>query len=317
MLDVDLLMSFQYSLPLTTTPLSDLAEMLGREYEEVERKLAEYRLGGVVKRYGVNLNYRAFSEVRQAALVGLKVDESQIRDAAEIINRFDEVKVKHNFLRDSEFSIWFTIKGRDVEEIRSTVERIAITCGAEDMVLLPTKRVYKMDVKYDLRKGVSWSERGVEAEEVAKVSDVGLNEDFVRSLESLDFERRPFLKFREFGYGEEEVVSIVEELIAKGIGRDFSGVLRESGIGFRENGMTVVKINGDAERVALKLHKSFPQITHLVERHVCEKWNYPLYYMVHATRREPIEEIRMAVLEFDEVAEAKTIYSRRNLREKV
>ncbi len=78
-----------------------------------------------------------------------------------------------------------------------------------------------MDVKYDLYRGVSWSERGLEPESVPLVRDLGLDEDFVRALESLDMVERPFAKFN---CSEEEVVDIVEELMRKGVGRDFSGV---------------------------------------------------------------------------------------------
>jgi DNA-binding Lrp family transcriptional regulator len=312
-LDVDLLMELQYNLPLTATPLHDLAENIGRKPGEVKEAVRGYIASGVVKRYGLNLNYRAFSQVRKAALVGVRAEN--VSEVADKINRFDEVTVKHNFLRNDRYNVWFTIKGIDVEEIEKTVDRIMAECGVGDYVILPTRRVYKMDVKYDLRKGVSWSNRGLEPKDVPLVKELGLDEPFVRLLESLEVADRPFLKFREWGYGEEETISIIEELMAKGVGRDFSGVLRESRIGFKENGMTVLRIEGSPEHVALKLLERFPQITHLIERIVSEKWNYPVYFMVHATTKDPIEMIRNKVVEMDEVVEARTIYSKRNLRE--
>jgi DNA-binding Lrp family transcriptional regulator len=326
-LDVELLMEFQYNLPLTTTPIDHLADLLRRSEEDVLNKLKEYLAKGVVKRYGLNLNYRAFSGVKQAALVGFKV--ADIEHASRVINRFDEVRVKHNFLREGEFSVWFTIKAENIIEIEKLVGEMARECRAEEYVVLPTKRVYKMDVKYDLKRGVSWSKRGIEPGYIPMVKDLGFEEDFVRSLESLDLIKRPFSKFKKHGYGEEEVVSIIEELMKNGVGRDFSGVLRESRIGFRENGMTVLRLKGACwkteedkkkaeritEKVALKLHRQFPEITHLVERIANEKWDYPLYFMVHATTRHPIERIRKSVLQIEEVADAKTIYSKRNLRE--
>ncbi len=312
-LDIDLLMELQYSLPLSTTPLADLAENLGRSYDEVEKTLRLYVQKGIIKRYGVNLNYRAFSGIKQAALVGFKAHD--VEKVARRINEFDEITVKHNFLRDAEYDVWFTIKARSVEEIEKTVARIAYEVGVTDYVILPTKRVYKMDVKYDLRRGISWSTRGMEPESVAMISELGLDESFVRSLESLEVVRRPFARYANLGYGEEEVVSIIEELLDRNVGRDFSGVLRESKIGFKENGMTVLRIRGEAEKIAKELIEKFPQITHLIERVACENWNYPLYFMVHATNREPIEKIRDEVLKIEGVEEARVVYSTRNLRE--
>lgn len=312
MLDIDLLMEIQYNLPLTTSPLLDLAENLGRRADEVIRSIRKYKSEGVIKRYGLNLNYKAFPDVRYAALVGVKADNVEV--IARKINEFDEVKVKHNFLRNDKFNVWFTIKGKSPSEIEKTVRNIMEKCEIEEYVLLHTKRVYKMDVKYDLNRGVSWSLRRLEPESVPLVREIGLDEKFVRQLEELDITARPFIKFND--YQEEEVVSIIEELMSKGIGRDFSGVLRESKIGFKENGMTVLKVEGGkVEKVALTLIEKFPQITHLVERTVAREWKYPLYFMVHATRKEPIDRIRKEVLKLDEVVEAKTVYSKRNLRE--
>ncbi len=93
----------------------------------------------------------------------------------------------------------------------------------------------------------------LEPESVPLVRDLGLDEDFVRALESLDMVERPFAKFN---CSEEEVVDIVEELMRKGVGRDFSGVLRERKVGFKENGMTVLRLSTKPEKVAMKLLKN-------------------------------------------------------------
>ncbi len=302
-LDFELLMAFQYSLPLTTTPLQDLAERLGRDYEEVEKKLREYKSRGILKRYGANMNYRAFPNFKQSSLVGFKIDVEK----AKKINELGE-RVKHNFLRDAEFNVWFTLKGKDVEEIMRIVEKMAEDVEAQDYVVLPTKRVYKMDVKYDLYKGVSWS-YGVEPEKVVPISELGLSEE-IKKLESLPISRKPFL---ELGIKEEEAVDLISELIKKGVARDFSGVLSERGIGFKFNGMNVLKTE-NAERVARKLLKNYPQITHLIERVANEKWDYPLYFMVHAVEKRMIEEIANEVRKIDDVKDLRTVYSKENLK---
>ncbi|MEM4566470.1 MAG: Lrp/AsnC family transcriptional regulator [Archaeoglobaceae archaeon] len=302
-LDFELLMAFQYSLPLTTTPLQDLAEKIGRDYEEVERKLREYKTNGILKRYGANMNYRAFPNFKQSSLVGFKIDAEK----AKKINELGE-RVKHNFLRDAEFNVWFTLKGRDVKEIMETVERMAKELEVQEYVILPTKKVYKMDVKYDLYKGVSWS-YGVEPERVVSISELGLGED-IKKLENLPISRRPFL---ELGLGEEEAIDLIRELMRKGVVRDFSGVLSERGIGFRFNGMNVLRVN-DSEKVAKELLKNYPQITHLIERVTNERWNYPLYFMVHAVEKRTIEVIAESVRKIEGVRDLKIVYSKENLK---
>jgi len=301
-MDSELLMAIQYDLPLSSTPLVDLAERLGRRYEDAERKLREYRAEGVLKRYGANLNYRAFPNHRQSSLVGFKVEEG----SAKKINELGE-RVKHNYLRDAEFNVWFTLKGRDISEIEGIVLKLAKELGVREYVILPTKKVYKMDVKYDLYRGVSWS-YGSEPEKVYTIEELGLGEE-VKRLESLPIVRRPF---QELGMGEEEAVSLIEELKKKGVVRDFSGVLSESKIGFNFNGMNVISTE-QPDRLARRLLE-FRQITHLIERIPSDRWNYPIYFMVHAAQRETIESLGQQIAGLEMVKDLRIIYSRANLK---
>lgn len=301
-MDSELLMAIQYNLPLSTKPLVDLAEKLGKAYEDVEKKLKEYVSIGIVKRYGANLNYRAFPNYKQSSLIGFKLKESE----AKRINELGE-RVKHNYIRDGDFNVWFTLKGSNISEIEEIVLKLASELKVEDYVILPTKRVYKMDVKYDLYKGISWS-HGVEPENVAKITELGLGEE-IKKIEALPVSKRPFY---ELGMNEEETVSLIEELIKKGVVRDFSGILNESKIGFKFNGMNVVA-TAHPERLAKKL-LGFNQITHLIERIPSHKWNYPIYFMIHAVEREKIENLKNEIAKLEEVEKIRVFYSKANLK---
>jgi len=306
--DVKLLMAIQYRLPLCEQPLAELAEREGLSEEFVLKKVKKLRKEGVIKRYGANLNYRAFSSEHKAALVGAAVEESRIKEVARIINATNP---KHNYWREYEhYSVWFTVKAGSEEELFRKTEELMQKCGVNNYIVLPTKRVYKMDVKYDLKRGISWSEKGLEAFDVPNVEELGLEVPVLRKLESLDVCKRPFSKLA--GYTESELVDLIAELIEKGVVRDFSGVLKERKIGFSENGMTLVKAD-NPRKLALRLVK-IPQITHLVEREVPHKWQYPLYFMVHATNRSLIEKVREELKKYG-VEEARILYSRADLKE--
>ncbi len=305
---VRLLMALQYELPLTTTPLSDLAEMTGLNEEFVFKRVREFYEDGTVKRYGANLNYRAFSREQRAALIAAKVEESRIEEVARIINSY---RPKHNYWRDAEYNVWFTLKAEDFEAVERLAREVIEKCRIKEYVVLPTKRVYKMDVKYDLLKGISWSEKSEEKFDVPKVEELGLDKVMLRKLERLEVVDRPFLRFKEYGYSEEEVVDLISELIELGVVRDFSGVLKERKVGFCENGMNVIR-TGEPEKLAKKLAKR-PEITHLVERVVPEEWPYPIYFMVHAVTRDLIENVKSEVSEMSEVEEIRVLYSVKDL----
>ena len=312
MIDKTILMKIQYELPLTETPFLDLADEIGIDPKDLMDRLREFKNEGIIKRIGANLNYKAFGKIGKAVLVAFACDDK----VAEIVNEIPNLK--HNYLRDHpRYKVWFTFKGRDVEELRRIVEEVARKSGVSDYLFLPSKRVYKMDVKYDLFKGISWSEKGLEREDIPKVEDLGIDANMLFELERrLPIAERPFKPIADkYGYTENEIVDLLKELIDKGVVRDFSGVLRERKIGFTENGMNLVKVE-DAESLALKLVEEFPQITHLVEREVPEEWPYPLYFMVHADSREKIERVRREIEERYGV-EILTLYSIRNLNPKL
>lgn len=318
-LEKTILMSVQYELPLTEQPFVDLADNIGLNAKDVMAKLREFKQKGVIKRIGPNLNYKAFRRIGKAALVAFACRDDEVPKIAKIINESID-SLKHNFLRDHErYKVWFTFKGKDKEELLKKVEELARKCGIEDYLFLPSKRVYKMDVKYDLFKGISWSEKGLEKDDVPKVEDLGIPAKMLFELEKkLPIEERPFKEIAErYGYMESELVDLIAELIEKGVVRDFSGVLRESKIGFEENGMNMIQIEPEeAEKLALKLVKDFPHITHLVEREVPKRWKFPIYFMVHADSRDKIEAVRKEVEQRYGV-KILTLYSIRNLNPKL
>lgn len=313
-----LLMAVQYDLPLTETPFLDLAERIGEDPRKVIEELRELKARGVIKRIGANLNYKAFGRIKKAVLVAFACEN--VSEVAKVINEsIDPISLKHNYLRDHpKYRVWFTFKGRDVEELRRKVKEIAEACGVVDYLFLPSKRVYKMDVKYDLFRGISWSPKGLEREKVPNVEEMGLNPKMLFELErNLGIEERPFKRIAErYGYGEAELVDLLKELIDKGVVRDFSGVLRERTIGFVENGMNLVGSVDNVKEMAKRLVKEFPEITHLVERETSENWPYPLYFVVHADSREKIENVRRRVEERFGVP-VMTLYSVKNLNPKL
>ncbi|MBO8181540.1 MAG: Lrp/AsnC family transcriptional regulator [Archaeoglobus sp.] len=307
-----LLMALQYNFPLSEEPYFDLADLTGLKIDFIFEKTREFLEKGVIKRIGAQLNYKAFKEIGFAALIGARVGEEDLERVVRIINSYNP---KHNFLRDNAYNVWFTIKAESPDDLKKLAGEIAEKCGIADYVFLPSKRVYKMDVKYDLFKGVSYSEAGLESLRVPKAEEVGIAPKLLIELErNFKVEKRPFKAVAEkYNLEEGELISLVEELTELRVIRGFYGVLNERKIGFKENAMNMVEAKKPS-KIALKLLKLFPEITHLIERETDGSWRFPLYFMVHATRREPIEEIREEVRLIPGVRAVKTLYSLADLK---
>jgi len=312
-LDKELLMKAQYEMPVTETPFSDLAEKLGKNEDYVIEKLGEYIKLGIVKKIGPQLNYRAFKAISHAALVGAEVKE--IDRAVEIINA--EKSVKHNFLREHEiYNIWFTIKAPDREKLFEKINGLMEKCGVQNYVVLPSVKVYKMDVKYDLYNGVSFSMRTEIEKDVPSVDELGIDGKMLRDIEkNFRVEERPFRRFYEkYGYSEQELADLILELIKKRVVRDFYAVLNGHNAGFKENGMNLVRTD-KPEKVAEILIKKIPEITHLVQREVPENWDYPIYFMVHAVNRDIIEKTAERALDIDDVENIRILYSLKSFKD--
>ncbi len=316
-----LLMALQYNFPLSEEPYFDLSDITGLKIDYVLKKTKDFLERGVVKRVGAQLNYKAFREIGFAALVGASLVDTVDSDAklSRIVRIINSYNPKHNYLRDDErYNIWFTVKEESPEKLEMLVKEIMEKCSIDDYVYLPSKRVYKMDVKYDLFRGISYSEAGIENSFIPKVEEVGIDARLLLDLER-DFkvETRPFKRIaQKYGLGEGELISLIEELIELRIIRGFYAVLKERKIGFSENAMNMVETE-KTKKVALRLLKNFPEITHLVERETDVKWKYPLYFMIHASGRESIEEIRERASKIPGVKSVKTLYSLKDLKESI
>ncbi len=313
-MDRELLMKAQYEMPITETPFKDLAEKLDRPVEHVIEKLKEYLQTGVVKKVGPQLNYRAFRAISHAALVG-----AEVRDNLEIVVRRINAErgVKHNFLREHDvYNIWFTIKAPSRGELFERTRALMEECGVENYVVLPSVRVYKMDVKYDLYRGVSYSTRIESEKEVPGVEELGVSAEMLREMErNFPVEERPFRNFAEkYGYSEGELADLIAELVEKRVVRDFYAVLNGHRAGFKENGMNLIRTERP-EEVARQLLKNIPEITHLVQREVPENWNYPVYFMIHAVDRETIEGIADRARELKWVEELRVLYSLKSFKD--
>lgn len=315
-LETELLMKLQYEFPLSPTPFWELGRAIGLSEDETIHKVRNYLEKGIVVRMGLQMNYRSLDE-STAALVALKIKRDDVDKVAEAIN--STRGVKHNYLRNcEEFNVWFTVKARSHEELDKKITPIIKSSYVEDWVILPTKRVYKLNVKYDLHRGISWSQPAVWPEHVPSIKELELNLRLLTDLErGFKPRRKPFkLIADKHGLSEEELTSLVNKLVELGVAEGFGAVLSPEKVGFVENAMVVLKVaSGQVDVVCSKLVKSFPQITHCIERRVSLKWDYPAYVMLHAKKRAKILEVVEAIRRVSGVSEARPIFSLVNLRE--
>jgi DNA-binding Lrp family transcriptional regulator len=302
--DVDLLMEAQYNFPLVERPYKALGERLGVDEGWVIERLRELVKVGVLKRIGAILNYRSRGLV--AALVGMAVPEDIIEEVAAEVNK--DPYVSHNFQRDYKpYNLWFVTKANSREELEAKVAAIAKRYGL-DYVVLYSLRSYKVDVRFDLRRGVSWTKGELLPENPPPLSSLGVPMTFFSKVKSLPLTPEPFKEAAEvLGVSVGEALAKIRELIKLGVLRDLHATLDGEAVGFKENAMVVLR--EPVCEAAARLNIT----THVVLRNtVPGKWEYPCYFMVHGVSRQILEDYIKDAIKRLGVSEYRMLYSVRD-----
>lgn len=145
-LDRRLLEIVQEEFPLKARPFLALGEVLGVGEDEVIRRAERLQDLGIIRRIGPILDMRRLGS--SGVLVALPVSDEMMEEVAEIVNRYHEIS--HNYLRpnDTRFNMWFTISASEAR-IGEILSEIKEKTGLDQLVL-PTNRIFKIGVRFDI-----------------------------------------------------------------------------------------------------------------------------------------------------------------------
>ncbi len=145
-LDRRILNRLQEDIPFKRRPWKAVAVELGIKEEELLKKIAFFKKTGVIRRISAVFSPRKINF--QSTLVGAKVSPDSIEDAVKKINGYPEVT--HNYRREDEYNIWFTLVARNRKRIDHILRRIKKIKGIERLSEFPTVKLFKISVKFPL-----------------------------------------------------------------------------------------------------------------------------------------------------------------------
>ncbi|MBI5183955.1 MAG: Lrp/AsnC family transcriptional regulator [Nitrospinae bacterium] len=146
-LDKKILNSIQSWFPIEEKPFLIIGNELGIGEEEALMRVRRLKEEGIIRRIGASFNSRRLGF--DSTLITMKVPEERIEEVVLLINGYKEVT--HNYLRDNEYNIWFTLIAHSGERIKEIIEEIASKSGISDIRNLPTKRFFKVNVDLNFR----------------------------------------------------------------------------------------------------------------------------------------------------------------------
>jgi siroheme decarboxylase len=311
-LDKRLLNLLQGSFPIATRPYAAVAELAGVPEEEVLNRTARLLDERIIREVTPIFDTRVLGY--SSMLVAAKVDPENPWRAAKAIN--SHPGVSHNYLRDHDFNIWFTIATEPGSPLGldGTLEVLQRLTGAESVRQLPTLRLFKIRMDLEMEKGTDALAAAAEAVDHREPEAIELSELDVAVIRAtqgpMEVVPEPFAAAAaELGVGQDELLAHLESMRERRALRRVAAILFHRRAGFSANGMGVW---GVPEERILELGPrmaSFRGISHCYQRPTYPDWPYSVFTMAHGRSKEECDAILDSIAEDTGIEERRTLYS--------
>ena len=145
-IDRKILGTIQSDFPLSRRPYGDLSGRLGLPEEDIFGRVERLRKEGIIRRIGGSFDPRCLGFT--TTLCAARVPDNRITLFVEEVNKYPGVT--HNYLREHEYNIWFTLMATDREEVDRLIGEIMQSTGVREVIDLPATRTFKILVDFEL-----------------------------------------------------------------------------------------------------------------------------------------------------------------------
>jgi DNA-binding Lrp family transcriptional regulator len=147
--DRKLLELLQEGFPIVAQPWKEISGKLCLSENDLITRLKQFHENGIIHKIGPILDGRKIG-LAAATLVAIKVPKNKIDFVVRIVNEYNSVS--HNYEREHEYNIWFTIAASNTEQLTCILEEIKQKIGIkqDDILNLPTTNRFKINVRLQL-----------------------------------------------------------------------------------------------------------------------------------------------------------------------
>ena len=311
-LDRKLLNLLQGSFLITPRPFAHVAELAGVPEEEVLVRTARLLEERIIREITPIFDTRVLGY--SSMLVAAKVDPENPWRAAKIIN--SHPGVSHNYLRDHDFNLWFTIATEPGSRLGldGTLDVLQRLTGAESVRQLPTLRLFKIRMDLEMEKGTETLAAAAEAVDHREPEAIELSDRDIAVIRAaqgpMEVVSEPFAgAAAELGTSEGELLEHLESMKERRALRRVAAILFHRRAGFSANGMGVWKVPEDQILEIVPRMASFRGISHCYQRPTYADWPYSVFTMAHGRSKEECDAILDSIAEDTGIDERRTLYS--------
>jgi len=281
----EILSRIQKKFPLVPKPFEAIANELGMTEAEVLSILQEEKANKIIRQTSAIFDTKRLGYT--SSLVAFKIAPEKIDAAVEVINAHPGIS--HNYERNHDFNIWFTLAVAPDSRLglEKTLEILAKETEAEDYIMLPTLKLFKISVKLNTT-GKDEKKEKVKRVKHSEIELTPLHHEVIKRAQyDIAIESEPFKKTIDaLGISYERFFAILVELQEAGIMRRFASILNHRKAGFNANAMVVWDVDAEQGEAIGETAAAFSAVSHCYLRPKYANWPFNLFTMVHGKTTE-------------------------------
>jgi len=297
-IDRRLMNLMQSEFPLSPEPYAQLAAAARipvAEFMERTRRLLE---GRIIREITPIFDTRALGY--SSMLVAAKVDAEYPHRPAKVINAHPGVS--HNYLRDHEFNLWFTIATPPDSRLglAGTLDVLQRLTGAESIRQLPTLTMFKINMNLEMEGGTDALAAKVEAVPPRELEPQPYDDsdiEVIRAIQGpMEVTERPYdAAAAALGLDTGAFLAHMERFVERKILRRVAAILYHRRAGFSANGMGVWRVAPeDVAEVGGRM-AAVRGISHCYQRPTYADWPYSVFTMAHGRSKEECDAVLQSI----------------------
>jgi siroheme decarboxylase len=312
--DIDrrLLNLMQGSFPIASRPYAHVAERAGVSEQETLARISRLLDKRIVRQVTPIFDTRALGY--SSMLVAARVDPENPHRAAQMINAHPGVS--HNYLRNHEFNLWFTIATEPDSRLglEQTLQVLAREAGAQSVRQLPTLKLFKIRMDLEMEGDTEALATAAEASDPIELDPQPYDELDIAVIRALQGDMHvipePYAPAaKALGLTEARLLEHLRGMQERGLLRRVAAILFHRRAGFSANGMGVWQVPDERVLEIGKRMAAVRGISHCYQRPTYADWPYSVFTMAHGRSKQECDAILDSIELQTGISERSTLYS--------